>query len=111
MKTCNAGVKTAEECQQLNKAHRQLGLNIVIQPEESSNNPGVKEIVKLCLHSLNIAREFNYKAMQYNFVISSNQRAVKLWKKCGFQIVGELPEAFFSPTYGYVNVYVMYQKL
>ena len=52
MKTCNAGVKTAEECQQLNEAHRQLGLNIVIQPEETCKNPGMKEISKLCLNSL-----------------------------------------------------------
>ena len=52
MKTCNAGVETAEECQQLNEAHRQLGLNIVIQPQETCKNPGMKGISKLCVHSL-----------------------------------------------------------
>lgn len=66
---------------------------------------------KMCLHSLNLAKELGYKGMQYNFVISSNSNAVNLWKKCGFNIVGELPEAFLSPKYGYVDVYVMFQKL
>lgn len=65
----------------------------------------------MCLHSLNLAKELGYKGMQYNFVISSNSNAVNLWKKCGFNIVGELPEAYLSPKYGYVDVYVMFQKL
>ena len=52
MKTQHGGVKTAEECQHLNEAHRQLGLNIVIRPEETCKNPGMKEIAKLCLNSL-----------------------------------------------------------
>ena len=52
MKTCNGGMKTLEECKKLNEEHRRLGLDIVIQPEETSNNPGMKEIAKLCLSSL-----------------------------------------------------------
>ena len=52
MKTCNGGIKTAEQCEKLNEEHRRLGLDIVIQPEETTNNPGMKEIAKLCLNSL-----------------------------------------------------------
>ena len=52
MKTCNGGVKTAEECEKLNKEHRDLGLDIVIQPDETANNPGMKAIANLCLNSL-----------------------------------------------------------
>ena len=52
MKTCNGGIKTAEQCEKLNEEHRRLGVDIVIQPEETSNNPGMKEIAKLCLNSL-----------------------------------------------------------
>lgn len=66
---------------------------------------------ELCLHSLNLARSLGYYAMQYNYVISSNDRAVKLWQRCGFEIVGTLPGAFVSPTVGRVDVYVMFQKL
>ena len=48
MKTCNGGVKTAEECKKLNEEHRRLGLDIVIQPEETPNNPGMQEIANSC---------------------------------------------------------------
>ena len=52
IKTCNGGVLTEEECEQLNKEHKQLGLDIVITPGETSDNRGMKEIAKLCLNSL-----------------------------------------------------------
>ena len=65
----------------------------------------------MCMHSLNRARERRFTAMQFNFVISSNERAVRLWKCCGFAIVGTLPGAFAHPTHGLVDVYVMYRKL
>jgi len=57
------------------------------------------------------ARERGFTAMQFNFVISSNQRAVRLWQSCGFSIVGTLPQAFTHPALGFVDVYVMYKKL
>jgi ribosomal protein S18 acetylase RimI-like enzyme len=49
--------------------------------------------------------------MQFNFVISSNQSAVHLWKKLGFEIVGMLPEAFRHPSLGYVDALVMFKRL
>lgn len=49
--------------------------------------------------------------MQYNLVVSTNERAVRLWQKLGFEIVGSLPEAFCHPTKGYVDAYVMHKKL
>ena len=63
----------------------------------------------MCEHSLNVAREFGFKAMQYNFVVSTNQVAIELWKKCGFEIVGTLHNAFIHPGKGFVDAYVMYQ--
>ena len=48
--------------------------------------------------------------MQYNYVVSSNVRAVALWKSNGFDIVGTLPNAFNHPSLGYVDVYVMFQE-
>ncbi|MEJ1221888.1 GNAT family N-acetyltransferase [Sediminicola sp. 1XM1-17] len=63
------------------------------------------------LYSLEEARRLGYRAMQFNMVIKSNEPAVKLWTKLGFQIIGEIPEAFNHPINGYTNAYVMYQKL
>ena len=65
----------------------------------------------MCAHSLERARERGFRAMQFNFVVSSNERAVRLWQKCGFEIVGRLPKAFEHPTAGFVDAFVMYRQL
>ena len=62
-------------------------------------------------HSLVRARDRGFRSMQFNFVISSNDRAVKLWQRNGFEIVGTLPGAFLHPKLGYVDAYVMYRNL
>ena len=62
-------------------------------------------------HCLNEARRFGFRAMQFNFVVSTNESAVKLWQKLGMEIVGTLPGAFRHPEKGYVDVYVMYRSL
>jgi ribosomal protein S18 acetylase RimI-like enzyme len=49
--------------------------------------------------------------MQFNFVVSTNERAVRLWQSLGFEIVGRLPEAFRHPTEGFVDAFVMYRTL
>jgi len=59
------------------------------------SNARGKGIARLmCEHSLKEASKYEFKAMQYNFVVSTNQVAVDLWKKCGFNIVGTLHNAF-----------------
>jgi ribosomal protein S18 acetylase RimI-like enzyme len=65
----------------------------------------------MCSHSLHRARERGFRAMQFNFVVSSNERAVRLWNSLGFEIVGRLPKAFLHPVRGYVDAYVMYRFL
>ncbi len=62
-------------------------------------------------HSLDHARKRGYRAMQFNFVISSNERAVRLWQSLGFEIVGRLTGAFRHPAMGYVDAFVMYRTL
>jgi ribosomal protein S18 acetylase RimI-like enzyme len=62
-------------------------------------------------HCLNEARRLGFRAMQFNFVVSTNKSAVKLWQGLGMKIVGTLPGAFRHPTRGYVDVYIMYQEL
>lgn len=66
---------------------------------------------RMCEHSQIIAREMGYRAMQFNFVASSNEVAVSLWQKLGFEIVGRLPKAFDHPTQGFVDAFVMYKWL
>jgi L-amino acid N-acyltransferase YncA len=62
-------------------------------------------------HCLDEARRFGFRAMQFNFVISTNEAAVKLWQDLGMKIVGTLPAAFRHPEKGYVDVYVMFRSL
>ena len=62
-------------------------------------------------HSLQRASERGFKAIQFNFVVSTNERAVRLYKKFGFDTIGTLPLAFRHPTRGYVDVLVMFKTL
>jgi len=62
-------------------------------------------------HCLSEARRLGFRALQFNFVVSTNESAVRLWQQLGFKIVGTLPGAFRHPEKGYVNVHVMYCSL
>jgi ribosomal protein S18 acetylase RimI-like enzyme len=66
---------------------------------------------RMCSHSLEYAKGRGFRAMQFNFVVKSNERAVHLWESLGFSIVGTLSEAFLHPVAGYTDAYVMYRKL
>lgn len=65
----------------------------------------------MCRHSLAEARAQGFKAMQYNLVVSTNEDALHLWMKMGFEVAGRLPKAFKHPQLGYVDALVMYQWL
>ncbi|MFW2372612.1 MAG: N-acetyltransferase family protein [Gammaproteobacteria bacterium] len=77
----------------------------------SSQARGRGLATSMCEHSQKIAKELGYKAMQFNFVASSNEGAVRLWRKLGFDTVGTLPKAFNHPAKGYVDALVMYKWL
>jgi L-amino acid N-acyltransferase YncA len=62
-------------------------------------------------HCLGEARRLGFRAMQFNFVVSTNESAIHLWQDLGFKIVGTLPQAFRHPENGYVDVYVMHRSL
>ncbi|WP_043602818.1 GNAT family N-acetyltransferase [Novosphingobium sp. Rr 2-17] len=66
---------------------------------------------RMCQHSLDHARQRQYRAMQFNFVVSTNDRAIRLWLRMGFDVVGRLPGAFEHPTKGFVDALVMFQTL
>ena len=62
-------------------------------------------------HSQATAVALGYKAMQYNFVVSTNEQAVRLWQKLGMEIIGRLPKAYKHARLGYVDALVMYKWL
>jgi len=66
---------------------------------------------RMAEHCLSEARRMGFRAMQFNFVVSTNTRAIHLWKQLSFKIVGTLPGAFRHPEKGYVDVYVMFRSL
>jgi len=65
----------------------------------------------MCAHSLDEARSRGFRALQFNFVVSTNERAVALWQRFGFDIAGRLPGAFAHPDKGMVDALVMYKIL
>jgi len=66
---------------------------------------------RMCAHSMDHARARGFRAMVFNFVVSSNERAVRLWQSLGFEIVGRVPGAFRHPSLGYVDALVMFRTL
>ncbi len=66
---------------------------------------------EMCEHSQREALSRGFRAMQYNLVVSTNEDAVRLWKKHGFEIIGTLPEAFRHRQFGFVDAFVMYKQL
>ena len=77
----------------------------------SSEARGKGLATKMCEHSQAEALKMGYKAMQYNFVISSNEGAIRLWHKLGFQTVGQVPKAFKHPKLGFIDALIMYKWL
>jgi len=65
----------------------------------------------MCEDSLKRAKAQGFRAVQFNFVVSTNRRAITLWKSLGFEIVGQLPDAFHHPAQGDVDALVMYKTL
>ncbi|TQV84914.1 GNAT family N-acetyltransferase [Aliikangiella coralliicola] len=66
---------------------------------------------RLCEHSQDVAKELGYLAMQFNSVVSSNDIAVKLWQKLGYEIIGTIPQGFRHKKLGLVDSYIMYKQL
>jgi ribosomal protein S18 acetylase RimI-like enzyme len=79
----------------------------VVAPE--SQGRGIA--AAMCEHSQRFALEQGFRAMQFNFVVSTNERAVRLWERLGFVVVGRLPGAFRHRVLGYVDALVMYKTL
>ncbi len=79
----------------------------IVLPEARGKSIGKK----MAEFSLGEAKRLGFQAMQFNFVVKSNENAVKLWQHIGFEIIGEIPEAFRHIENGLTNAYIMYRKL
>lgn len=66
---------------------------------------------KMAEHSIEEARRLGFHSIQFNFVVKSNEVAVKLWKSVGFEVIGEIPDAFNHKQNGLTNALIMYRKL
>jgi ribosomal protein S18 acetylase RimI-like enzyme len=76
---------------------------------ENARNKGIAS--EMCKHSQREALSRNFRAMQYNLVVSTNTVAIRLWKRHGFDVIGTLPKAFRHFRLGFVDAFVMYKQL
>jgi len=76
---------------------------------EHARNRGIAS--EMCQHSQVEAVARGFRAMQYNLVVATNQAAVSLWKKHGFEVTGTLRKAFRHQRLGFVDALVMYKQL
>jgi L-amino acid N-acyltransferase YncA len=83
--------------------------NAAFMVPASARGQGIGRV--LAEHCLTEAHRLGFRAMQFNFVVSTNESAIHLWQQLGFEIVGTLPGAFRHPEKGYVDVYVMFRAL
>jgi ribosomal protein S18 acetylase RimI-like enzyme len=65
----------------------------------------------MCEHSQAQAVAMGFRSMQFNFVVSTNIRAIQLWERLGFSVVGRLPGAFNHQEFGYVDALIMFKQL
>jgi ribosomal protein S18 acetylase RimI-like enzyme len=76
---------------------------------EKARGQGIATL--MCEHSQSEAIRMGFRAMQFNIVVATNETAVLLWQKLGFEIVGRLPGAFNHSKLGFVDAFVMYKEL
>jgi len=81
--------------------------SFMVDPEHAGRGVGKA----IGLHCLREARRAGFLAMQFNFVVSTNEGAIRLWRQHGFEIVGRIPNAFRHSRLGLADAYVMYRAL
>lgn len=91
---------------------RDLGSHVanasfMVDPARSGKGIGRQ----LGVHCLREARDRGFLAMQFNYVVSTNEPAVALWRSLGFDVIGTVPRAFKHRELGFVDTYVMYRPL
>ena len=79
----------------------------LVRPESQGRGIG-RAMVE---HSLAQAEQAGFAAMQFNFVVATNEPAIRLYEKLRFSIVGTLPKAFQHRQLGLVDAHVMHRFL
>ena len=79
----------------------------MVRPNQQGKGIGKQ----LCVHSIEVAKQNNFKGIQFNIVVSTNKEAIGLWKKHGFKIIGTTPKGFKHQTLGFVDTYIMFKDL
>ena len=77
--------------------------------DETARGKGLATL--MCEHSQQEARRLGFSAMQFNLVVATNEAAISLWRKLGFEVVGTLPGAFQHSRQGFVDALVMFKDL
>lgn len=77
----------------------------------SPNHTGQGIGKAMALFSIEEAKRLGFLSIQFNLVVKSNERAIGLWRKLGFQIVGEIPDAFNHRQLGLTNAYIMWRAI
>jgi len=66
---------------------------------------------RMCEHSIQQAGRCGFTGMQFNFVVSSNVRAIALWTRLGFRCVGRVPDAFRHADGRFSDALTMYRTI
>lgn len=66
---------------------------------------------KLVLHSMKKAKELNYRILQFNAVVASNQSAIHLYEKIGFNKIGVVPQSYKTISGQYEDLILYYINL
>lgn len=62
-------------------------------------------------HSLIEAKHLGFRAIQFNIVVSTNEAAIRLWRKLGFRILATLPGTYRHSRLGFVDAHLMFRQL
>ena len=65
----------------------------------------------MCRDSIERARGRGFRAMQFNFVVATNTRAIALWESLGFREIGRVPGGFEHPALGFVDALILFREL
>jgi len=71
---------------------------------------GQKVGEKLVTHCLETAKKLGFRILQFNAVVATNTRALRLYRKLGFTQLGAIPGGFRQDT-GYVDIIPHYIEL
>ena len=66
---------------------------------------------KLVIHSLESAKDRNFRILQFNAVVATNEVALKLYKKIGFIQLGVIPGGFHLKGNEYLDIIPHYIQL